>query len=224
MAASLEARRRPLKLDPVFGDVQRIAQMRALSTKGNLVAWRRRYLLEHHGPAVVDEVAARLEGEARELLVDPPMHFAWVPFGGLMDLDRAILEGPMAGDLDRMCAFGNAIGKGDLSTVYRLLIRMAGTPHKVVRKFPDVCASYFKPSAVAEIVDEGPQASGSRQRPRAPALPVRPRHRRLDFRRARADRRAGSTGRAHRLRPPRRRALHLRNPVELIRCGGAGRR
>jgi hypothetical protein len=143
-------------VDAIFGAVRFIPAMRLLSAKGNLVAWRRRYVLERYGQGTLDAMAAQLRGEAREYLLAPPSHFAWVLNGALMDIDEAIVRGPMEGDVTRMRVFGWEIGRGDLSTVYRLLIRLAVTPHMLIRRLVSMYPTYFTPGEfVIEEVGAG---------------------------------------------------------------------
>jgi hypothetical protein len=131
--------------DPVLGDPRFAARIRAMRTKGNLVAWRRRWLERSHGAGAVAALAERLAPEAREYLLDPPAHFSWVSLGPLVELDRALVLGPMGGDVTKMRAFGREIGRGDLSTVYRLAVQLAVSPAMIPGRIARTWTSYFQP-------------------------------------------------------------------------------
>jgi hypothetical protein len=132
-------------MDPVFGDLHFEAEMRAARTKGNLVAWRQRYVRERLGEAGVTQMAARLPEAARDYLLKPPSAFSWNPLGPLMDLDRAIAQGLMGGDVSQMRAFAAHIAEGDLSGIYKLFVRLAVSFRTFVGKLPGIYDTYFGP-------------------------------------------------------------------------------
>jgi hypothetical protein len=133
-----------MAFDPVLGDARFAARFREMRTKGNLVAWRRRWLEKRHGPHAVYALAQALPPAAREYLLDPPSHFAWVPLEPLVELDHAIVRGPMQGNASLMRTFGFEIGVGDLSTVYRLVMRF-GAPSTLPPRMARTWTSYFQP-------------------------------------------------------------------------------
>src|SRR5215475_13402791 len=107
--------------DPVFGNMALEAEMRGNGVKGNLMAKRAWYVRKFLGNAAFDEIVAKLTGEAREFMLTPPLTMSWCSFGTMMDIDRAILEGPMNNDGAKMKHFGSEIAKHDLPTLYKVL-------------------------------------------------------------------------------------------------------
>lgn len=72
-----------------------------------------------------------------------------------MDIDRAILEGPMHGDLTKMREFGGAIAKHDLPTLYKVLFKI-GTPRFLMRRVGIVAATYVRDSPMrGSDMDDG---------------------------------------------------------------------
>lgn len=120
-------------------------QMHKSTVKGNLLAWRSRYVLKHFGAGALQKLASQLPEESRAHLLSPPMAFSWQPMQVMMEIDRAIVYGPMAGDVSRMKQFGAEIGTADLSTIYKLLLRMAVSMDKFVDKAASAFDAYFQP-------------------------------------------------------------------------------
>ena len=131
--------------DPVFGDLTRIDEMRGNFVKGNLMQSRIWYVRDRFGEQALDEIQAAIPSHAREIIKNPPMSFAWCSFGDMMDIDRAILEGPMRGDMTLMREFGGAIATHDLPALYRVLFKV-GTPGFVLKRVGIVAATYVKES------------------------------------------------------------------------------
>lgn len=144
------------EIDPVFGDLAHDREMRENQIKGNLLARRAWYIRDRWGGASLSAVAAAVPEDARKFLVDaPPLTFAWYPFSVMMDIDRAILEGPMHGELGRMREFGSAIAKHDLPLLYKVLFKI-GSPAFIVKRLNIVCKQYIRESTMApEIVGDG---------------------------------------------------------------------
>ncbi|OGQ94546.1 MAG: hypothetical protein A2521_05090 [Deltaproteobacteria bacterium RIFOXYD12_FULL_57_12] len=131
--------------DKIFGDMALLREMHKTTVKGNLLAWRRRYVQTRFGQSAVDRIAAELPAEVGAKLLNPPLAFSWQPIKDMMEIDRAIVLGPMRGDVSQMKQFGAEIGTADLSTVYKLLLRAAVTMEKFVDKAPATFDSYFQP-------------------------------------------------------------------------------
>src|SRR5437773_8530582 len=93
------------ELDPVFGDFACLAEMRKVQVKGNLVRAHARWVRERCTAQATAELADALPAEARAYLLDPPLVSEWCPFGPLMDLDRALILGPLGGDHNRVVRF-----------------------------------------------------------------------------------------------------------------------
>ena len=142
--------------DPVFGDLSHDREMRENQIKGNLLGRRAWYVRDRWGDAAVARVAAAVPEPARKFLVDAaPLTFAWYPFGVMMDIDRAIVDGPMAGEIGRMVEFGSAIAKHDLPMLYKVLFKV-GSPSFIVKRLNIVAKQYIRDSTISSsIVGDG---------------------------------------------------------------------
>jgi hypothetical protein len=139
-------------LDPIFGDLHYDREMRDNQIKGNLLGRRAWYVRDRWGGAALASVAATVPEAARKFLVDAaPLTFAWYPFGVMMDIDRAIVDGPMAGDVERMVEFGSAIAKHDLPMLYKVLFKV-GSPTFIVKRLNIVCKQYIRETGVRVTV------------------------------------------------------------------------
>ncbi len=134
-------------LDPVFGDLSHEREMRDNQIKGNLLGRRAWYVRDRWGEATLTAVAAAVPESARQHLEKSPLTFAWYPFGAMMDIDRAIMNGPMRGDIQRMTEFGSAIAKHDLPLLYKVLFKV-GSPTFIVKRLNIVARQYIKESTV----------------------------------------------------------------------------
>jgi hypothetical protein len=132
--------------DPAFGLAERVA-WRGYHVKGNLLAARARYAKERWGDAAYGHVASRLEEEVRAAFTGTAMPFAWYSFATLAAIDRAIVLGPMKGDLTQMKHFGSTIARYDLSTIYKVLLRV-GNPAFLLQRVNIVYATYIRGGAV----------------------------------------------------------------------------
>jgi hypothetical protein len=143
-------------LDPVFGDLSHDREMRENQIKGNLLGRRAWYVRERWGQAALAALTAAVPAEARKFLLDaPPLAFAWYPFGVMMDIDRAIVDGPMGGELGLMTEFGSAIAKHDLPLLYKVLFKV-GSPTFIVRRLNLVAKQYIRESTVSvEVPADG---------------------------------------------------------------------
>jgi hypothetical protein len=145
----------PAAFDPIFGDLSHEREMRENQVKGNLLGRRAWYVRDRWGDAVLAEIAAAVPRAARTYLVDTPLTFAWYPFGAMMDIDRAILEGPMHGEIERMIEFGSAIAKHDLPTLYKVLFNI-GSPAAILKRINVVTRQYIRRSPMrTEIARPG---------------------------------------------------------------------
>ena len=63
----------------------------------------------------------------------------------MMDIDRAIVEGPMGGDIGQMREFGSAIAKHDLPLLYKVLFKV-GSPAFIVKRLNIVGKQYIRES------------------------------------------------------------------------------
>jgi hypothetical protein len=133
--------------DTVFGDMALETEMRGNGVKGNLMAKRAWYVREFFGGAAFDAVVAKLDGEAREYMLNPPLTMSWCSFGAMMDIDRAILDGPMKGDFAKMKHFGGEIAKHDLPTLYKVLFKV-GSPAFVMRRMNIAAIQYIKDTSI----------------------------------------------------------------------------
>jgi hypothetical protein len=134
------------ELDPAFGLASRVAWHR-YQAKGNLVAARPRYVRDNWGDTGFAEVAARLTGEAREAFTGTALPFVWYSFQTLAEIDRAILLGPMGGNAMHMRHFGSTIARYDLSTIYKMLLKV-GSPAFVLKRVNVVYSTYVRGGAI----------------------------------------------------------------------------
>ena len=130
-------------LDAVFGKLASRDEMRAGGVKGNLLAARAWYVKERFGRQAFERISAALTPQARSVFQTAPLPFSWCSFGDMMDIDRAIVEGPMNGDVTRMQPFGAAIAKHDLPTLYKVLFKV-GSPEFVMNRIGIAAATYIR--------------------------------------------------------------------------------
>lgn len=132
--------------DPFLGSPELVATIKStVQVKGNLVRSRPRYVAETWGAGAVERLAGDLSGPAREYLLNPPMAFQWSSIAPLMEVDQAIYLHLMGSNLEAMKCFGATIGKYDLNTVYRMLIRLAVSPKLMLGKAASIWPEYFRP-------------------------------------------------------------------------------
>jgi hypothetical protein len=134
------------ELDPAFGLPDKVAWHR-FKVKGNLVAARPRYVRDSWGDAGYADVAARLTGEAKATFTGTALPFAWYAFPTLAAIDRAIVLGPMGGDMTQMKQFGSTVARYDLSTIYKMLLKV-GSPAFVLKRVNVVYSTYVRGGAI----------------------------------------------------------------------------
>jgi hypothetical protein len=137
--------------DPIFGDLAHETEMRENQIKGNLLGRRAWYVRDRWGQAALDALAATVPEASRKFLTHPPLTFAWYPFGVMMDIDRAIVDGPMRGEIGRMTEFGSAIAKHDLPLLYKMLFKV-GSPAFVVKRLNIAAKTYIRESTISVAV------------------------------------------------------------------------
>jgi len=138
-------------LDRIFGDLNHDQEMRENQIKGNLLGRRAWYVRDRYGDAALQAVTAAVPESARKFLVSPPLTFAWYPFGVMMDIDRAIVDGPMRGEIERMTDFGSAIAKHDLPLLYKVLFKV-GSPTFIVKRLNIVAKQYIRESTISALI------------------------------------------------------------------------
>ncbi len=153
--------------DPVFGDPALRERCMSGLAKGTLVAARHRYVMEKWGQPTLDRLVDSLPGETARRLAQPPLPMGWHPMEYLAAIDRAILEGPMEGDMEQMRRFGYEIASYDLSTLYRMLFRV-GTPGFVVGRLPVAYRTYLRDSGTLRVEVQGKTATGTLEGGAAP--------------------------------------------------------
>jgi hypothetical protein len=119
------------------------ASIAGTQVKGNLVNARRRYVLEKYGEAAVRSVALSLSPAARASFESTQLAFAWVPYAPMVEIDCAIIAGPMQGVASRMKAFGSEICTYDLPVLYYAVLKI-GTPRFVITHLASIYARYFR--------------------------------------------------------------------------------
>ncbi len=143
-----------MDVDPFLGRADRLGRLDDIPCKANWLAARHRYVESHYGHVGVDEVAARLDDEHRRAFINPPPTMAWSNVATVVNIDRAIFEGPMDRDLRRMRRFGAEIAKYDVPGIYRAFFRI-GTPGFVMGKIPLVYGQYFRRGAMRTTTGKG---------------------------------------------------------------------
>jgi len=143
--------------DPVFGDLAHDREMRENQIKGNLLGRRAWYVRDRWGDDALAKLTRAVPENARKFLVDAPLTFAWYPFGVMMDIDRAIVDGPMGGEIGRMTEFGSAIAKHDLPLLYKVLFKV-GSPSFIVKRLNIVAKQYIRDSSISSIVERDGEA------------------------------------------------------------------
>jgi len=138
--------------DPVFGDLAHDREMRDNQIKGNLLGRRAWYVRDRFGDDALRKLTGVVPEGARKFLVDAPLTFAWYPFGVMMDIDRAIVDGPMRGEIGRMTEFGSAIAKHDLPLLYKVLFKV-GSPSFIIKRLNIVAKQYIRESIISSVVD-----------------------------------------------------------------------
>jgi hypothetical protein len=129
-------------IDPILGSA-RFSTWRSYSVKGNLVAARPRYVREKWGEDGFRNVLARLDGEPKRVFESEIMPFAWFGFDVLAAIDSALVSGPMKGDITLMKAFGYEVARYDLSTLYKVLLKL-GTPSFIAKRVGVIYRTYIR--------------------------------------------------------------------------------
>ena len=143
--------------DPVFGDLAHDREMRDNQIKGNLLGRRAWYVRDRFGDDALRKLTGVVPEGARKFLVDAPLTFAWYPFGVMMDIDRAIVDGPMRGEIGRMTEFGSAIAKHDLPLLYKVLFKV-GSPSFIIKRLNIVAKQYIRESSISAVVEKDGEA------------------------------------------------------------------
>lgn len=131
----------------MLGD-PRVTAWRSYSVKGNLVAARPRWLREKWGEDAVRSVSAKLTGDAKKLFDSEVLPFGWYDFGTLAAVDQVIIDGPLKGDLSQMKKFGSDVARYDLSSIYKMLLKL-GTPSFVAKRVGNVYSTYVRGGSMA---------------------------------------------------------------------------
>jgi hypothetical protein len=143
--------------DPVFGDLAHDREMRDNQIKGNLLGRRAWYVRDRWGDDALTKLTRMVPESSRKFLVDAPLTFAWYPFGVMMDIDRAIVDGPMKGEIGRMTEFGSAIAKHDLPLLYKVLFKV-GSPSFIIKRLNIVAKQYIRESGISAVVEKDGEA------------------------------------------------------------------
>jgi hypothetical protein len=131
------------ELDPIYGNRALTERIELHEVKGTLLSARPRYVLERWGNAGLDDVRKRVEGTARQAIEQSILPFSWYPLKVMAEIDRAIVEGPMAGHVPLMKEFGATIARYDLPTIYRVLFKV-GTPAFIIRRMNVAYRTYIR--------------------------------------------------------------------------------
>lgn len=103
-----------------------------------------------YGERIFSEIASRLSPDAKGYLVDDFLHKReWHPIGPLIELDRAIVAGPMRGNAHNMLNFAGHIAEQDLSGFLKIFIMLAGQPLLVLKNMVRVYGKYWSPGEIS---------------------------------------------------------------------------
>jgi hypothetical protein len=133
-----------MAVDPLIGDLQFLPEVLKGQIKGNLVRGIVRYIGETYGRETVDHVAAMLPDEAKRLMTEPPLPSLWVPFAPIIALVRGIVEGPFDGDVSGVREMTAYIARTDISSVYKVLLKMLSTPAFLINRIGSVHEMYTR--------------------------------------------------------------------------------
>ncbi len=137
---------------PIFGDPALLPAIHQVQIKGNLVRSRARYVRESYGEPTLRLLAEGLDEVARAYLMSPPLPGNWCDLGPLMALDRAIVERLMHGRVDGMRQLGREVASYDLSTLYKLFMRV-GSPGFVLSRLGAAYRTYISRGELAIRVE-----------------------------------------------------------------------
>src|SRR5262249_32201680 len=137
------------RFDPFLGRAD-LSAWEKYDVKGNLLNARPRYVREKWGDRAVEEVAAKLAPDARAIFEKPVLPFAWHGFPLLAAMDKALAEGPMAGQVSQMKEFGSVIARYDLTTLYKMLFKI-GSPAFILKRIATVYRTYIRGGAVTPV-------------------------------------------------------------------------
>lgn len=129
--------------DPFLGDPRLVRDLDRVPCKGNWVAARSRYVSEEFGEWGERDVRARLEGAALDAFVQPPLPMTMSNVGLIVAIDRAIVDGPMGGRVERMRDFGSKIARYDVPAIYRVFFRF-GSPGFILGRAGLIYGQYVK--------------------------------------------------------------------------------
>lgn len=136
--------------DPVLGDLSLLPTILDNEVKALGFEGRVRYLTQRLGRTGFQDFTARLSEDARRSLLAPPLASAWVPFGPMLEVDRAIIRELMGGDPAQFKTMAMDVARADVASVYQFVLRLAG-PALVLKRLSVTYSARVRPgSLVAE--------------------------------------------------------------------------
>jgi len=114
------------------------------------------YLRARHGAHAVTDLATGLGPEARALLTTRQRRDAWFPIAPMIEIDRAIFERFMRGDVLEMRRFGREIATFEISTVLKFLLKLTGNPALVLDRLPSTYPEYLSPFLTRHATSASP--------------------------------------------------------------------
>ena len=142
--------------DPVFGDPALLPQIHKVQTKGNVFRGIIKYIQANFDEETVNKLVATLPPEARRVFQTLPLASSWLPFSLQMDIVKALVQGPFRGDVGRVRGVSAQVARDDLSTVYKVLLKMLSAPSFFLNRIGTVFDMYFKGASMSgETVEPG---------------------------------------------------------------------
>lgn len=137
----------------IIGDLKYRQLWEAATVKGSMLASRKKWLEAHHRPRIA-KIERELSFDAKRYLAGDFVPAGRYPYGPMVELDLAIIEHCMGGDIAPMEEFGSEIAQGALGTgAFAGLIRLAGG-RLSLRAYRAAYSLYWQPGKT-ELVREG---------------------------------------------------------------------
>jgi len=106
-------------------------------------------------PARYPDFLAALSPATRSIIESPPLAMAWLPLEHFPAIVNAALQ-VFDGDLERVSELAERSLRADLSTLYRIFIRMASA-EMVLDRAPAVWNTYLRSAGQCQVTERGPR-------------------------------------------------------------------
>jgi hypothetical protein len=95
-----------------------------------------------------------LPPESRALIERPPLPVTWLPLRFVQPIWQSATDLLFDGDLEKVAEVGRLQIRADLSTIYRVFIRVA-SPRYVAQRATALYGTYFRANGLMSVVAEG---------------------------------------------------------------------